>query len=149
MPFLTTTDLRTQLYDYQVQLITEQNSTITQAAISAAIAEVRSYLANRYDCDRIFATEAITDPDTNTTTDNRNPLVVRLCCAVAAYHLVKLANPDAIYDRYRNDYTDAISILQRIADGSVSPDLPYRNDQQGQPSGTLQFASHHKFNHNF
>lgn len=149
MPFVTPTDLRTQLYDYQVQTITEQDSAITLAAISAAIAEVRAYLANRYDCDRIFAAEAVTDPLSGSASDNRDPLVLRLCCAVAAFHLVKLANPDAIYDRYRNDYDDAIAILQRIADGSVSPDLPYRNADADHPAGTLQLDSHPKFNHSF
>ena len=53
--FIDATELNTHIYDYQLQEITENDSSITTAAISAAIAEVKSYLATRYDVDAIFS----------------------------------------------------------------------------------------------
>ncbi len=161
MPFLTASDLRCQLYDYQLQQITDSNAATVAMAISSAIAEVRSYLANRFNCDAIFSASVVVDPSTGSATDNRDPLVLQLCCAVAAFRLVKLANCDAIYDRYRADYDDAIAMLRRVADGTVSPSLPYRSGSssgsgQGSgagaddmPPGTIQLHSNNKFNHDF
>ena len=137
--FLTPAELSTHLYDYQVEQITGGDSSIALSAISTAQAQVRSYLATRYDCDAIFAA----------TGTNRDALVLHLVKSLAAYHLVRLANPDAIYERYRDDYRDALDTLARLADGTSRADLPARQSTSGQPAGTLQLHSNEKFNHSY
>ena len=137
--FLDPSELSTHLYDYQVEQITGGDQTLVLAAISTAQAQARSYLATRYDCDQIFAA----------TGTDRDPLVLHLVKSLAAFHLVRLANPDAIYQRYRDDYRDALDTLARLADGTSRADLPARQSTTGQPAGTLQLHSNEKFNHSY
>lgn len=137
--FITATELSTHLYDYQVEQITGGDASIALSAISTAQAQVRSYLATRYDCDAIFAA----------TGDGRDALVMHLVKSLAAYHLVRLANPDAIYERYRDDYRDAIDTLTRLADGTSVADLPRLQTASGNPAGTLQLQSNQKFKHSY
>lgn len=194
--FITPDEIKTHLYDYQVEQITDNDSTIVTAAIDTAVAEVRSYLANRYDCDAIFSTsrtvqtvpvepadeeqpaeeEPIEEPAEEPTeepteeepteepteeeqpaepqvqtvvTDNRPPLVVDLVKTCAAWHLLLLCNVDAIYERYEKAYERAIAYLKQVAEGLLTPDLPYRDTGDGSPAGTLQLGSRPKFTHSF
>ncbi len=137
--FLTPAELSTHLHDYQVEQISAGDTSIALSAISTAQAQVRSYLATRYDCDAIFAA----------TGTNRDALVLHLVKSLAAYHLVRLANPDAIYERYRDDYRDAIDTLTRLSDGTSVADLPRIQTSSGQPAGTLQLQSTPKFGHSY
>jgi len=105
--YLKTNELNTHIYDYQLCQITEKDSSIVKTAISAAIAEVKSYLAGRYDVQAVFAEEG----------ENRNPLILDLCKSIAVWRIVKLANVDMLYDRYREQYNDAISYLNKVAEG--------------------------------
>lgn len=136
---MTVEELGTQLYDYQVEQITGGDEGIALSAISTAQAQVRSYLATRYDCDAVFAARGA----------ERDALVLHLVKSLAAYHLVRLANPDAIYERYRDDYRDAIDILTRLSDGTSVADLPRIQTTSGQPAGTLQLQSNPKFGHGY
>ena len=136
---MTVEELGTQLYDYQVEQITGGDEGIALSAISTAQAQVRSYLATRYDCDAVFAARGA----------ERDALVLHLVKTLAAYHLVRLANPDAIYERYRDDYRDALDILTRLGDGTSVADLPRLETTSGQPAGTLQLQSNPKFGHGY
>ena len=137
--FLTPQELSTHLYDYQVDQITGGDDSIALAAISTATAQARTYIATRYDADAAF----------QATGDSRDPLLLHLVKCLAAYHLVRLANPDAIYERYRDDYRDALETLARLADGTAVADLPRIQTSSGQPAGTLQLQSNQKFSHSY
>lgn len=137
--FIDPSELDSHIYDYQIEQITGGDQTLPLTAISTAMAQVRSYLATRYDCDSVFAA----------TGADRDALIVHLVKSLAAYHLVRLANPDAIYERYRDDYRDALDTLTRLADGTSVADLPRLQTTSGQPAGTLQLASNPKFGHSY
>lgn len=136
--YLKTNELNTHIYDYQLAQITEQDSSIVKMAISAAITEVKSYLAGRYDVQTIFSAEG----------DARNPLILDFCKVIAVWRVIKLANVDVLYDRYRELYNDTITYLTKVAEGNLMLDLPARTDAEGNPQGgSLRISSNPKFNH--
>ena len=137
--FITKDEIKTHLYDYQIDQITDDDDSIVASAIDTAVAEVKSYLANRYDVSAIFSTSA----------SDRSPLIVEHVKVCAVYHLLLLCNVDAIYDRYEKAYDRSIDFLKKVADGLLSPDLPYLQTQSGRPSGTIQLKSNKKFTHSF
>lgn len=138
--FITKEEIKTHLYDYQVEQITEQDDTIVLTAVDTAVAEVRSYLANRYDTDAIFAA----------TGSDRSALVVEWVKVCAVWHLLLLANVDALYERYEKAYERVLAMLKQVAEGLLSPDLPYRQSADGTAAtGTLQLQSQPKFTHSF
>lgn len=137
--FISKEELKSHLYDYQVDQITDNDDTIVTSAIDTAVAEVKSYLANRYDVATIFA---------QTGTD-RSALIVEHVKVCAVYHLLLLCNVDAIYDRYEKAYDRSIKFLKDVADGLLSPDLPYLQTDTGAPTGTIQLKSNPKFTHSF
>lgn len=137
--FITKEELKTHLYDYQVDQITDGDDTLVVDAIDTATAEVKSYLANRYDTATIFAQ----------TGSDRSSLIVEHVKICAVWHLLLLCNVDAIYDRYEKAYDRSITYLKQVADGLLSPDLPYLQTDSGNPTGTIQLKSNPKFTHSF
>lgn len=136
--FLQFNELNTHIYDYQLTQIAECDTSLVQAAISAAVEEVRGYLATRYDTDKIFSAAG----------DDRNPLVLDFVKTVAVWRVVKLANVDMLYQRYRDLYTDVVAYLTKVAAGDLALDLPRLTDPEGKPTGgTLRIKSNEKFNH--
>lgn len=137
--FVTKEEIKTHLYDYQVEQITEGDDTIVESAIAAAVGEVRAYLANRYDTERIFSQRG----------SSRSELIVAHVKTIACYRLLLLCNVDAIYERYQTAYDHSVEFLRKVADGLLSPDLPYRPSVSGRPAGTIQIDSNPKFKHSF
>lgn len=137
--FITKEEIKTHLYDYQVDQITDNDDTIVVSAIDTAVAEVKAYLANRYDVETIFSK----------TGSERSALVVEHVKVCAVYHLLLLCNVDAIFERYEQAYDRTITFLKQVADGLLSPDLPYLQTSTGQPTGTIQLKSNKKFIHSF
>lgn len=136
--FLNDNELNTHLYDYQLQQIVECDKTIVSAAISAAMAEVRSYLAVRYDVDKIYSASG----------DGRDPLILDCVKTISVWRIIKLANVDILYDKYRQLYESTTKYLSDIAAGALMPDLPRITDPEGEPSGgTLRITSNRKFKH--
>lgn len=137
--FITKEELKTHLYDYQVDQITDGDDSLVVDAIDTATAEVKSYLANRYDTATIFAQTGST----------RSKLIIEHVKICAVWHLLLLCNVDAIYDRYEKAYDRSIQYLKQVADGLLSPDLPYLQTDTGTPAGTIQLKSNPKFAHSF
>lgn len=136
--YLRPNELNSHIYDYQLHAITEQDSSITLSAINSAIAEVKSYLATRYDVAEIFSKEG----------DEREPLILDFVKTIAVWRIIKLANVDVLYDKYRELYNDTISYLTKVSEGSLVLDLPRLKSDTGEVSGgSLQINSNPKFNH--
>lgn len=136
--YLRATELNTHMYDYQLHAITEQDSSITLSAINSAVAEVKSYLATRYDVEAIFFAEG----------EEREPLILDFVKTIAVWRIIKLANVDILYDKYRELYNDTISYLTKVSEGNLVLDLPKLKSESGEVAGgTVQISSHPKFNH--
>ena len=97
--FLSKSDLKSVIYEYQLDQIIEvttsntTNDDIVLMAIGAAVEEMKSYLnpnlqdrwkdgRSRYDVQAIFSA----------TGSARNPLILELCKNIAVYYLCRLSN---------------------------------------------------------
>lgn len=135
--FLNAQELNTHLYDYQLHAITEQDTSITLSAISSAIAEVKSYLATRYDVEAIFFAEG----------EDRDPLILDMVKTIAAFRIIKLANVDVYYEKYKELYKDTISYLTKVAEGNLVLNLPIIKTESGEIAGSVYITSNPKFQH--
>ncbi len=135
--FITPEELNTSLYDHVISDITEGDSQIVQQSIDAAVLEVKSYLASRYNVAAIFSAQG----------DDRDALVVENTKVVAVWNLIKLSSSETIYDNWRERYDRVIAYLTQIADGRISPDLPLKTGTDGEVIIRSKFGSNPKFTH--
>lgn len=148
--FLTAAEMGTNIYDYQVDVISEGNDDIMEFAIEAAIDEVKSYLtANNkkefedgriiYDVDAIFSQ----------TGTGRNSLILQMTKTVAKWHFVELCNADIIYETAKERYDRAVEYLTKIQKGEVTiPSLPTIESEDVDPNKLpFRYGSRKKFNH--
>ena len=119
--YLTKEELKSVIYDYQIEQITEDDDDIVEMAIAAAIEEVKSYFTANYqhrftdgryvyDVDAIFAAEY----------EDRNPLVLQMTKTVAVWHVIQLCNADVIYEHVKERYDRAVAWLKQLANGEVT-----------------------------
>lgn len=117
-------ELKSVLYSYQVEQITDEDDEIVSEAIDTAEMLVRGYLdsANKrretagltkqqyrawkiYDIDAMFSAEG----------EARNPLLMRIIKRIAAFNIIELSCPDVLSERITDIYNKTIELLQRIA----------------------------------
>lgn len=119
--YLQIEDLKNNIYNYQVEQITQGDESIVLQALDTAEQEVKSYfyinqkkefLDGRkiYDVDKTFSAKG----------NDRNALLVSLCLSVAKWYIVDLCNADIIYQHAKERYDRAIEYLQKINKGEVS-----------------------------
>jgi len=129
--FLQIEELKTVMYDYQLSEIVEDDNTIAEMAIAAAIEEVRSYLRGRFNTDATFSAEG----------SERNPLILEITKDVALWQIIRLSNPDILHDRVKERYDRAVEWLDRVASGMVSPTLPPIQNENGGDVSAMRFGS--------
>jgi hypothetical protein len=150
--FIEPIELETDLYEYQVEQITEGNTSIVIAGITAGIEEAKSYFTSnnqkefldgrpRYDAEGIFSKSG----------NERNPLVLALTKDIAVWHILGLNNTDALYDRAEKRYDYAIKYFEKVQKGKVNisnlpliPDSTTINNSEYEP---YQMGSRKKFRH--
>jgi phage gp36-like protein len=137
--FIQADELKSVMYEYQLQQIVGNDATIVEMAINAAEQEAKSYLAVGYNCEQIFSAIG----------SNRNSLIVELVKDIALYKIVRLANVDIIYEKARERYDRAIEYLDRVASGKLAPNLPLKTNATGEPQTRLRSGSIPKFRHSF
>ena len=154
--FLTTAELKSVLYEYQLDEITESSADIPLMAIAAAVEEMKSYLSPtgqvrwrdgrpRYDVGAIFGA----------TGSERNGLILELCKSIALYYVCRLANVDIIQERVKERYDRAIDWLEKVAgvgkyagSPSIGPDLPVLPPTGDESTvQAFRFGGREKFNH--
>ncbi len=141
--FLQKEELRSTVYEYQLDQITEDDDSIIDMGIEAAVEEVKSYLTSnnkkewmdgrpRYDAVAIFAA----------TGTARNALILELTKTVAEWWIIRLCNADIIHERVKERYDRAIDYFKQIASGKVTigslPILP-PDDGSTTPTTALPF----------
>jgi phage gp36-like protein len=131
MNFLSSAELKSVIYDYQLNEIVENDSTIIEMAIQAATEEVKSYLCSRYDTTQTF----------NETKNNRNPLILEFTKDIALWQIIRLSNPEIIHEKVKDRYDRAIEYLNKVAKGLISPTLPLLQDNSGSEILPVRFGS--------
>jgi phage gp36-like protein len=129
--FLSALELKSVIYDYQLSEIVEDDLTIVEIAISSAEEEVQSYLVGRYDVQLTFSA----------TGADRNPLIVEIVKDVALWQIVRLSNPDIIYDRVKDRYDRAVEWLDKVASGLISITLPSAQNPDGGDLTPIRYGS--------
>lgn len=111
-------DLNTAIYQETLDEITRADDTLLTRAIAAAISQTKFYLG-RYDLLQLFGSDTV-DPTV------KDPYLKTLVVDLAAWQVIKLANPNIDYNHLRTCYDDAIEILKSIMKGQANPDgWPY------------------------
>ena len=149
--FLEIDEMKSVMYDYQMNEITENDDTIVAMAIKAAVSQVKSYLKPNnkkefddgrplYDIDMIFGATGI----------DRDPLILEICKDIACYRVCRLANVDIIHTQVVENYDRAIAWLKDVRSGDANADLPTLsndNDENGISKIPFRYGSRPKFNH--
>ncbi|MCZ2393043.1 MAG: DUF1320 domain-containing protein [Chitinophagales bacterium] len=155
MTFLQPEELKSAIYQYRVDDITESDEDIVLIAIEAAIQEVQSYFTPNFkpewsDGRLIYDVEAIFSASGN----ERNPLILQHTKTIAVWNLIELSNVDMIFEQVRIRYERAVEWLKDFASGKVTlNNLPLKEveilDDDGQPMQRepFKFGSRKKFNH--
>lgn len=147
--FLEKDELKSVIYQYQIDQITEDDDDIAFMCITAAEDEVKSYLrpGNKkdwqdgrplYDVDAIFS---------KTGTD-RNSLLLEMTKNVAIWYVVRLCNVDMQFENIKDRYDRAIAWLKDVNKGNVILDLPLLDEDVIDPDKKpWRFGSRPKFHY--
>lgn len=139
MPFITLREMRTVIYDHVMDDISASDDSTVLQCIEAAIGEMKSYLASRYDVASIFAAEG----------NRRDPLILEDTKVIAVWNLIRLNNSELIYEQWRERYDRVIDFMKQVAKGEITPDLPIITDSDGNAVIKSRFGSNKKFQHNY
>lgn len=141
--------------DYDVLIRTEiknillenYNGTKLLGAELMAIAQIKNYLAGRYNVALIFQA-AMPPVEEVAQEDSRNAFIVMITIDCALYHLYCSIAPNKIPEHRSNRYQDALEWLKMMASGKGTADLPLLTDVNGEPKDSLRLTSNYKFNNN-
>ncbi|MDR0509632.1 MAG: DUF1320 domain-containing protein [Rikenellaceae bacterium] len=132
-------ELRSALYEYQADQIAEDNDTTIRKQILAAEELIRSYLVNRYDVSAIW----------DAVGDDRNPLLLEHIKSIAVWYLLRLSNPDVLFEKAEKYYQMTMEWLDKVADGLLNPTLPPIDaDGDGRPDDVTGWGCSEKRNDN-
>ena len=100
--------------------LTRSDSALMEICEDRAIAEMRSYLRCRYDCDAMFGAEG----------SERHPLVLMMAIDISIYHAFCIHNPQKMSAIRAKRYERAIEWLKGCQTGAVVIDGAPRVDEE-------------------
>lgn len=130
--FLEIDEMKSVLYEYQMNEIAENDEQIIVDGILAGVSEVKAYFTAsnqkqwsdgrpQYDVNKIFGA----------TGSDRDAWILRMCKTVAAWNICELSNIDIIYQHVKERYDNVIRTLEKVAgmgefkdSPTLTPDLP-------------------------
>ncbi len=137
MPFITTQDYDASIHREILDAITREDQNSIQICQDRAIAEMRSYLSKRYDCNTIF----------NATGEARHPLILMMAVDIAIYHLFCIHNPQKLSQVRKDRYERAINWLKAVAGEEISVEgAPLLPEEERAGKAVLMFKSNPKRN---
>ncbi len=131
-----------QLSDYDATIhreildaLTRTDEAVVEICEDRAIAEMRGYLAKRYDCDAIFSAEG----------DNRLQLVLMMVIDIAVYHIFCIHNPQKLSQLRKDRYERAVEWMKAVANGEISIEgAPLLSDEVRAAKAPFRFKSNRK-----
>lgn len=112
-------------------LLENYSETKLRGAEQMALAQIRNYLAGKYDVNEIFSQTAAA----------RNSHILMLVLDCALYHLYTSTVPRSMPDIRSARYQDAIDWLKLIAAGGTTADLPKKTSETGEELQGVKFTS--------
>lgn len=108
--FISIADYDASIHREILDSLVREDISLVDICEDRAIAEMRSYLAKRYDCDSIFSQAG----------DNRHPLVLMMALDIAIYHIFSIHNPVKLSQLRKDRYERATEWLKAVAKGDIS-----------------------------
>ncbi len=137
--FLQIDELKTHLYQENINLISRDDETILAAAIDGAMQEAKGYLGN-YDKNVIFSAKK----------EERHTLLLIFIKDIAVWHFINLCNGGTDLELREKRYSRAIDWLKAVQKGTVTPDLPaLREDDGDKATDGIRYGSNPKRNQHF
>ena len=106
--FIDMEDYDASIHREILDALVREDASLVEICEDRAIAEARSYLSRRYDCDRIFSAKG----------EERNQLVLMMVIDMAVYHIFCIHNPRNLSAIRKDRYERAREWLEAVADGS-------------------------------
>lgn len=131
-------------------LLENYSETKLLSAEKMAIAQIRNYLAGRYDVGLIFTPMLEPIDDNNSEQlDNRDAYIVMITIDCTLYHLYSSVAPNKMPEHRSNRYQDVIEWLKLIAEGKANADLPMIKDENtGEVKDNFRLSSKNTYNDN-
>ena len=116
---------QTELYPEVIEAISRSSEDAVKLQIMAAESFCKSYLF-KYDLSAAFGTET-TPPEVD------SPMLKKIVKTIAAYYLLRMANPNFNLELYQGEYEAVVRLLEDIRDGNNITELPYKTDDPATP----------------
>lgn len=136
--FLTNEEMKTHLYEENINVIQRGDEKILRDAILIATAEVKTFLGN-YDTNKIF----------KQTGEDRNFFILGCIKDIAAYRFVILSRAGADIKAFEALYFEAERKLTELQKGNRTLDLPKENENGENGAGIIKFGSNEKREQHF
>lgn len=133
--FIELSDYDASIHREILDAVTREDEAVVEICEDRAIAEMRCYLARRYDCERIFTA----------TGDERNQLVLMMAIDIAIYHIISIHNPQTIKGIRKERYERAVEWLKAVAAEEISVEgLPLLPEETRACKSTFLIKSNRK-----
>lgn len=138
--FIELTDYKSSIHDEILDALTRNDDEIVEVCEDRAIAEMRSYLSGRYDCDSIFSA----------TGADRHPLILMMALDIAIFHIFCVHNPQKLSQMRKDRYDRAIEWLKAVSKGDINVEgAPTVSAEEAKENDDHILASNPQRHHHF
>jgi phage gp36-like protein len=150
MRFILESDYSMQIKEEIIKLITSPTawylSPKLMRAEQTAIAQIRNYIAKRYDCDVIFTP---VDLQEQNAVDTRDQFIVTMTIDIVLYHLYSQTGLRDIPQHRQQRYQDTLDWLKEVGGGNLIADLPQQISEDGSVFGNFIINSREQSNQKY
>lgn len=133
--FINTEDYDASVHPEILAAVTRDDESLVEICEDRAIAEMKSYMASRYDCNAIFSARG----------ENRHPLVLMMAIDIAVYHIFCIHNPQKLSQMRVDRYNRAVEWLKAVAASKVSiQDAPLLPEEERRQNAVSFMSSNPK-----
>ena len=138
--FIEPKDYDASIHREILDALTREDVSLVEICEDRAVAEMRSYLSKRYDCDKIFTAEG----------GRRNQLVLMMCIDIAVYHIFSIHNPMKLSQLRKDRYMRAVEWIKAAGRGDISIDgAPLAPEEDRQKADSFRVVSNRKRTNHF
>lgn len=136
-----------ELEDYDASIhreilgaLTREDDAVIEVCEDRAVAEMRCYLAKRYDCDAIFAARG----------GQRHQLVLMMAIDIAVYHIFCIHNPQKLSQVRKDRYERAVEWMKAVAAEEISIEgAPLLPEEERAAKAAFRIQSNRKRNNHW
>ena len=120
--------------------LTREDDAVIEVCEDRAVAEMRCYLAKRYDCDAIFAARG----------GQRHQLVLMMAIDIAVYHIFCIHNPQKLSQVRKDRYERAVEWMKAVAAEEISIEgAPLLPEEERAAKAAFRIQSNRKRNNHW